>query len=219
MTLSSVTAATASKLANSRLEVTDSTSLGRGLTVTKDVPAGSLLLRLDPLISVLDDSLLDKACSTCFSISKSVDETVGKELLKCTGCNFVHYCSKVPQPLPGILLIVELSEKRLEDTSFERVQISTTQQEYSTGIIKRSDEISQSLRRRRKESHFRGRCWQVTRTYGATGEIRPMGGSETNLRGNKSYHCCRWGSSIISRGHQRNPTTYLQGTHFSEDLG
>jgi len=95
MTTSSVTASTASKLANSRLEVTTSTLLGRGLMVTQGVPAGSLLVRLDPLISVLDDSLLDKACSTCFSMSKSVDESIGKELLKCTGCNFVHYCSKV----------------------------------------------------------------------------------------------------------------------------
>jgi len=95
MTTAAVTASTASKLANSRLEVAESESLGRGLTVTQDVPAGSLLVRLDPLISVLDDALLDKACSTCFSISKAVDEAVGKELLKCTGCNFVRYCSKV----------------------------------------------------------------------------------------------------------------------------
>jgi hypothetical protein len=95
MTTSSVTASTASKLANSRLEVATAKSSGRGLAVTQDVAAGSLLVPLDPLISVLDDSLLDKACSTCFSMSKSVDEAVGKELFKCTGCNFVHYCSKV----------------------------------------------------------------------------------------------------------------------------
>jgi hypothetical protein len=33
-------------------------------------------------------------------MSKTVDDSIGKNLLKCTGCNLVHYCSKVP-PLPS----------------------------------------------------------------------------------------------------------------------
>src|SRR5208282_4182194 len=95
-----VTASTATKLSNSRVKIDDSksASLGRGLSVTQSTPAGSLLVRLDPLISVLDNALLDKACSTCFSPSKTVDEKVGKELFKCTGCGILRYCSKVPHP-------------------------------------------------------------------------------------------------------------------------
>src|SRR5277367_2989801 len=98
MTSSAVTASTAVKLSSSRLIIdtpTASPGLGRSLAVTQVIPAGSSLVRLDPLISVLDDSLLDKTCSTCFISSKTVDPTHGKELLKCTGCRFLHYCSKV----------------------------------------------------------------------------------------------------------------------------
>ena len=93
-----VTASTATKLSNSRVKIDEpaSAGLGRGLAVAQSIPAGSLLVRLDPLISVLDNALLDKACSTCFSPSKTVDEKVGKELLKCTGCGILRYCSKVP---------------------------------------------------------------------------------------------------------------------------
>jgi flavoprotein len=98
MTSSSVTASTDSKLSSSLLKIdtsSASTPVGRGLAVTQTVSAGSLLLCLDPLISVLDDSLMDKACSTCFSTAKSVDDATGKELFKCTGCGFLRYCSKV----------------------------------------------------------------------------------------------------------------------------
>jgi hypothetical protein len=98
MTSIAVTASTATKLGSSRVKIDDSksASLGRRLTVTQSTPAGALLVCLDPLISVLDNTLLDKACSTCFSPSKTVDEKVGKELLKCTGCGILRYCSKVP---------------------------------------------------------------------------------------------------------------------------
>jgi|SRR5271156_5606130 len=95
----SITSSTASKLNNSKVTiVTNDYSSGRGLETTQSVPGGSLLVRLDPLISVLDESMLDKACSHCFVISKSLDATVGKELLKCTGCGFLRYCSKVHCP-------------------------------------------------------------------------------------------------------------------------
>ena len=95
---SAVTASTSSKLANSRVRIDESNAsipLGRGLVATQDVPAGNLLLRLHPLISVLDDVLLDNACSTCFAPSKMVDDISGRELFKCTGCNLIRYCSKV----------------------------------------------------------------------------------------------------------------------------
>jgi hypothetical protein len=95
---SSVTASTASKLANSRLRIDGSSAtspLGRGLVATQDVPAGNLLLRSNPLISVVDDILLENSCSACFAPSKRVDAVLGKELFKCTGCNLLRYCSKV----------------------------------------------------------------------------------------------------------------------------
>lgn len=98
MSSSAVTAPTATKLRASKLfldESAASTPLGRRLIVKERIPAGSLLLRLDPLISVLDNALLDKACSTCFISSKEVDAVAGKELLKCTGCRMLRYCSKV----------------------------------------------------------------------------------------------------------------------------
>lgn len=132
MTTVAVTASTSAKLANSRLQVSTSETLGRGLLVIQDIPAGSLLFRTNPLISVLDDSLLEKACSTCFSISKTVDSSVGKELFKCTGCNLIHYCSKVPPP--GSLLMADMSAERLEGPSFKRVQVFTIEQEHSTGF-------------------------------------------------------------------------------------
>jgi hypothetical protein len=97
MASSSVTATTATKLLGSRLKVDapPNSPSGRGLTVAEPVAAGTLLLRLDPLISVLDEPFLSKTCSTCFAVSKSVDDTVGKELRKCTGCGLLRYCSKV----------------------------------------------------------------------------------------------------------------------------
>jgi hypothetical protein len=95
MALSAVTASTAVKLSNSRVKVDSSNGLGRGLTATQPISAGSLLLRLDPLVSVLDNEILPQACSTCFSVSKTIDNTAGKELLKCTGCGMLRYCSKV----------------------------------------------------------------------------------------------------------------------------
>lgn len=96
MSVSALTASTSLKLSNSRLKIDSSSeSYGRGLVTTESFAAGSLLLRLDPLISVLDDALLDKACSACLIPSIAVDEVTGKELLKCTGCGFLRYCSKV----------------------------------------------------------------------------------------------------------------------------
>jgi hypothetical protein len=98
MTSPAVTASTLVKLSSSRLKIealTASPGLGRSLAVTQTIPAGSSLVRLDPLISVLDDSFLDKACSACFAGSKSVEPKYGKDLLKCTGCRILHYCSKV----------------------------------------------------------------------------------------------------------------------------
>jgi|SRR5579862_1605006 len=131
MTIIAVTASTSAKLASSRLQVSTSETLGRGLSVIQDIPAGSLLFRTNPLISVLDDSLLDKACSTCFSVSKTVDGSVGKDLFKCTGCSLVHYCSKVPHPIS--LLMADMSAERLEGPSFKRVQVFAIEQEHSTG--------------------------------------------------------------------------------------
>jgi hypothetical protein len=91
-----VTLSTAAKLSGSRVKLdVSSFSTGRGLVSPQSVSAGALLLRLDPLISVLDDSLLDKACSTCFVVAKSMDDTAGQDLLKCTGCGIMRYCSKV----------------------------------------------------------------------------------------------------------------------------
>lgn len=106
MASSSITAANATKLLGSRLKVDapPNSLSGRGLAVTEPVAAGTLLIRLDPLISVLDESFLDKACSACFSISKSVDETVGKDLRKCSGCGLLSYCSKVCDWLNANLL-------------------------------------------------------------------------------------------------------------------
>lgn len=112
MTTTGVTASTGVKLSSSRLKIdtpTVSAGLGRGLAVTQAVQAGSSLVRLDPLISVLGDALLDKACSTCFVSSKNVDPAYGKELLKCTGCRFLHYCSKVAFPRKTLVDIRRVS--------------------------------------------------------------------------------------------------------------
>ena len=136
MTSSAITASTSVKLSSSRLRIDTPTAhpdLGRSLVVTQAVSAGSLLVRLNPLISVLDDSLLDKACSACFVSSKSVDPTYGKELMKCTGCRFLHYCSKVDSPQP-LKLTAGMSEEGLEESPFEGMQIPSTQCEHSSGI-------------------------------------------------------------------------------------
>ena len=90
------TASIATKLSGSRLTLdlsTVSAPLGRGLVSPEAVAAGNLLLSLDPLVSVLEDP--EKACSRCFIVSKAVDDAIGQELLKCTGCGIVRYCSKV----------------------------------------------------------------------------------------------------------------------------
>lgn len=142
-----VTLSTAAKLSGSRvnLDVSSvSTPLGRGLVSPQSVSAGALLLRLDPLISVLDDPLLDKACSTCFVISKSMDDTVGQDLLKCTGCGIMRYCSKV-SPKSKAVDNKDMSKKRLENTSFERMQISTIEFKYSTNVTSWRHASRQSL--------------------------------------------------------------------------
>jgi len=120
----SIIASTASKLNNSKVTIIANDDFGRGLQTTQSITGGSLLVRLDPLISVLDESMLDKACSYCFVISKSLDANIGKELLKCTGCGFLRYCSKV-RPLSfcnsiaRTRLIVDMSKEGLENASFE----------------------------------------------------------------------------------------------------
>jgi len=120
----SIIASTASKLNNSKVTIITNDDSGRGLQTTQSITGGSLLVRLDPLISVLDESMLDKACSHCFVISKSLDATIGKELLKCTGCGFLRYCSKVRPPsfcnsIARTPLIVDMSKEGLENASFE----------------------------------------------------------------------------------------------------
>ena len=97
--VSGVTASTASKLADSCLRIEEISPLGRGLVTKQAIPAGQCLVRLDPLISVLDDFHIDKACSTCFTLAKTVDNVWGKELLKCKGCGFLRYCSVVLPPV------------------------------------------------------------------------------------------------------------------------
>src|ERR1700735_1140401 len=99
MTTSPATAATATKLSGSRLKLETSTPTGRGLVCPDPAAAGTLLLRLDPLISILDTPFLDKACSTCFTPSKTVDPT-GSDLQYCTGCGIMRYCSRVTTPSP-----------------------------------------------------------------------------------------------------------------------
>ena len=93
-----VTASTATKLAGTKAAIAESSpaAAGRGLRAMEAMPAGSLIARVDPLLSVLDDTHLDKACSGCFAASKAVDSVAGKDLLKCTGCSGLWYCSKVP---------------------------------------------------------------------------------------------------------------------------
>jgi hypothetical protein len=93
-----VTASTATKLAGAKVAVAESSpaGAGRGLRATEAIRAGSLIVRVDPLLSVLDDALLDKACSGCFAASRATDNVAGKDLLKCTGCSILWYCSKVP---------------------------------------------------------------------------------------------------------------------------
>jgi hypothetical protein len=104
MTSLTITSPTSARLANSRLKVDESSqSYGRGLIATESVPPGSLLLRLDPLISVLEGALLDKACSACFTPSKAVGEVNGKDLLKCAGCAHLRYCSKVMSSLAVLM--------------------------------------------------------------------------------------------------------------------
>src|SRR5579862_625310 len=96
MSLAAITAPTSTKLSNWPVKIDESPqSFGRGLISTESVPGGSLLLSLDPLISVLDDNVLEIACSACFVPSKTVDELIGHELLRCTGCKRARYCSKV----------------------------------------------------------------------------------------------------------------------------
>jgi hypothetical protein len=93
-----VTASTSTKLAGAKAAIAESSpaAAGRGLRATEAIPAGSLIVRLDPLLSVLEDTLLDKACSACFFPSKAADNAAGKDLLKCTACKALWYCSKVP---------------------------------------------------------------------------------------------------------------------------
>lgn len=92
-----VTTSTATKLSGAKVAVAESSpaGAGRGLRVTVGIPAGSLIVRVDPLLSVLDNELLDKACSGCFAASRAADNVAGKDLLKCTGCSILWYCSKV----------------------------------------------------------------------------------------------------------------------------
>ena len=105
MASSAVTASTSTKLSGANVAIESSSAAGRGLCATQDIAAGSLIVRLDPLLSVLDDALIDKTCSACFAPSKAVDNVAGKNLLRCTGCQVMWYCSKANRlPSPTLLL-------------------------------------------------------------------------------------------------------------------
>ena len=105
-----ITTSTADKLSSSKLKVDESTAntpLGRALTVTDNIPAGSRLLSIDLIraISVLDNGLLNKTCSTCFSKSEDDDLLYGKKLLACNACRVLRYCSRVPLSLSQNLIV------------------------------------------------------------------------------------------------------------------
>ncbi|KAK4689455.1 hypothetical protein P7C73_g669, partial [Tremellales sp. Uapishka_1] len=75
---------------------------GRGLYVppSRSCKAGSSLLQVKPVVSVLSTPHLSKRCSTCFLSPSELSIATNSPpptLKRCTGCKVLHYCSATCQ--------------------------------------------------------------------------------------------------------------------------
>jgi hypothetical protein len=104
--------------ANASIEVRKDAKRGRGLFATKKIARGTVLLKLQPHLAILDKRCLDHLCSSCM-----MEKPDPAPLRRCSGCKAVYYCNEVRLPnsladdlctILTVSAVTGMSESRLD---------------------------------------------------------------------------------------------------------